>query len=235
LVVEFLATRLLTRQITDSEHCLAKPDTPIHISAADPNLVLTTLRARNLTQATSAALRKHFGIGVNGKGKDICSVISTGHYLLPVLSYGVIGAGGVFSAASAASTASELSKQLQGAKSKILITCEATKDTSVKAAEEAGWGANGGGRVLLMSEGRDWELKVIGKDGQLGRNLIDESDKLPWQKITDPFDLENSLVILIYSSGTTGLPKGKYTRLEMSQRPTLTTYRRQAISSQSCS
>jgi acyl-coenzyme A synthetase/AMP-(fatty) acid ligase len=86
-----------------------------------------------------------------------------------------------------------------------------------------------------VGEGRDWELKVIGKDGQLGRNLIDESDKLPWQKITDPFDLENSLVILIYSSGTTGLPKGKYTRLEMSQRPTLTTYRRQAISSQSCS
>ena len=90
-----------------------------------------------------------------------------------------------------------------------MVTVEATKDTAVKAAEEAGWGANGGGRVLLMSEGREWSLKAIQKDGRLGQNLIDENDTLPWQKITDPYELENSLVILIYSSGTTGLPKGE--------------------------
>jgi 4-coumarate--CoA ligase len=192
---------------------LAKPDTAIHISAADPSFVLTTSRARDLTQATSAALRKHFGIGKKGSGQDICSVISTGHYLLPVLSYGIIGVGGVFSAASAASTSGELSKQLQGAQSKILVSVETTRDTAVKAAEEAGWGANGGGRVLLMSEGREWVLNVIGKHGQLGKNLIDESDKLPWLRITDPRELENGLVILIYSSGTTGLPKGNRKKL----------------------
>ncbi|KAF2829715.1 4-coumarate-CoA ligase-like protein [Ophiobolus disseminans] len=192
----------------DSEHCLAKPDTPIHISAAEPSLILTTSRARELTHATSAALRKHFGIGANGTGKDICSVISTGHYLLPVLSYGIIGAGGVFSAASAASTASELSKQLQGAQSRILVTVEGTKDVAVKAAEEAGWGPNGGGRVLLMSEGKEWELKIIGDNSRPGQNIINQNDKLPWQKVTDPYELENSLVVLIYSSGTTGLPKG---------------------------
>ncbi|KAF1851737.1 4-coumarate-CoA ligase-like protein [Cucurbitaria berberidis CBS 394.84] len=192
----------------DSEHALVKPDSPIHISASDPSLVLTISRARDLTQVTSAALRKHFGIGVQGAGKDICSVISTGHYLLPILSYGVIGAGGVFSAASAASTASELSKQIQSAQSKILVTVEATKETAVKAAVKAGWGANGGGRVLLMSEGREWSLNVIQENGQLGPNLVDQSERLPWKRITDPHELENSLVILIYSSGTTGLPKG---------------------------
>lgn len=130
--------------------------------------------------------------------------------MLPVLFYGIIGAGGVFSAASAASTGSELSKQIQGAQSKILVTVEATQDAAVKAAEEAGWGTNGGGRVLLMSEGKEWSLQIIQENGQLGQNLIDESDKLPWQKITDPYELENSLVILIYSSGTTGLPKGGF-------------------------
>jgi 4-coumarate--CoA ligase len=196
----------------DSDHCLATPHTPIHISAADPTLILTKSRARDLTQATSAALRKHFGIGVNGKGKDVCSVISTGHYLLPVLSYGIIGAGGVFSAASAASTASELSKQLQGAQSKVLVTVDGIKDTAIKAAEEAGWGANGGGRVLVMSEGKVWELRVVEDGGNLGKNLIDERDLLAWQKITDPWELDHSLVILIYSSGTTGLPKGMCSR-----------------------
>lgn len=194
----------------DSEHTRAKPNTPIHLSAADPRLATTTARARDLTEATSAALRKHFGIGVQGAGKDICSVISTGHYLLPVLFYGIIGAGGVSSAASAASTGSELSKQIQGAQSKILVTSEATKEVAIKAAEEAGWGANGGGRVLLMSEGKEWSLRVLQTNGLLGQNLIEESEKLPWQKITDPDELENSLVILIYSSGTTGLPKGTF-------------------------
>lgn len=126
-----------------------------------------------------------------------------------MLSYGIIGAGGVFSAASAASTASELSKQLQGAQSKVLFTVEGIKETAVKAAEEAGWGKNGGGRVVVMSEGREWELRVIGEDGKVGENIVDEKDVLAWQKITDPYELENSLVILIYSSGTTGLPKGK--------------------------
>ncbi|KAF2624154.1 4-coumarate-CoA ligase-like protein [Macroventuria anomochaeta] len=192
----------------DSEHPLAREDTPIHISAADPSLILTVARARKLTQATSAALRKHFGIGKNGPGKDICSVISTGHYLLPALFYGIIGAGGVFSAASAASTASELSKQIISAGSKILVTCDATRDVAVRAAEEAGWGRHGGGRVLLMSEGAEWALKVVQEDGRLQPNLIDEGERLEWERVTDPRVLENSLVVLIYSSGTTGLPKG---------------------------
>lgn len=137
------------------------------------------------------------------------SVISTGNYLLPVLCYGILGAGGVFSAASAASTASELCKQIEGAESRILCSVEATRDVAVKAAEKAGWGRNGGGRVLVMSEGREWSLRAVQADGQLGLNLIDESQRLPWERITDRETLDNSLIILIYSSGTTGLPKGK--------------------------
>ena len=60
-----------------------------------------------------------------------------------------------------------------------------------------------------MSEGAEWELKIIREDGGLGPNLIDEGEKLAWERITDPTILENSLIVLIYSSGTTGLPKGK--------------------------
>ena len=89
------------------------------------------------------------------------------------------------------------------------MTVEGTRETAVKAAEEAGWGKNGGGRVLIMSEERDWMLKAVEKNGHLSNNLIDESNRLPWQKIEDQHELENSLVVLIYSSGTTGLPKGK--------------------------
>lgn len=79
----------------------------------------------------------------------------------------------------------------------------------MRAAEEAGWGSNGGGRVVVMSEGKEWELRVIGENGDAGPNLIDERERLDWERITDPKVLENSLVVLIYSSGTTGLPKGE--------------------------
>lgn len=127
---------------------------------------------------------------------------------MPTLFYGVIGAEGVFSAASAASTAGELSKQIVQAGSRILVTCEATRDVAVRAAEEAGWGANGGGRVVLMSENASWTLKVVQGDGSLGANLVNLNEKLEWQRITDRAVLENSLIVLIYSSGTTGLPKG---------------------------
>ena len=130
----------------DSPHSQAREITPLHISAANPSQVLTTARARTLTRATASALRKHFDIGRDGPGKDICSIISTGHYLLPLLFYGTIAAGGVFSAASAASTAGELAKQIVSAGSRILVTCEATREVAVRAAEEAGWGSNGQGR-----------------------------------------------------------------------------------------
>ncbi|KAF2177200.1 4-coumarate-CoA ligase-like protein [Zopfia rhizophila CBS 207.26] len=192
----------------DTEHSLATPNTVIHISAADPTLKLTVDRAQHLTESTAYALRRHFNIGANGAGQDVVSVISTGHYLLPVLAYGIIGSGGVFSAASAASTTGELSKQIQGAESKILCCVEGTREVAVKAAEEAGWGLNGGGRVLVMSEGKEWSIKPVQANEQLGQDLIDLSQRLPWETITDRKALEESLVILIYSSGTTGLPKG---------------------------
>ncbi|KAF2258244.1 4-coumarate-CoA ligase-like protein [Lojkania enalia] len=192
----------------DSEYSCAKPDTVIHASAIDPTLKLNVAHIRRFTEATSSALRRHFNIGADGSGQDIVSVISMGNYLLPVLFYGIVGAGGVFSAASAASTPGELSKQIQGAQSKILICVEATREVAVKAAEEAGWGKNGGNRVVVMSEGAEWNLQVVGEDGSLGDNLVDEKKRLLWRKITDRKDLENSLVVLIYSSGTTGLPKG---------------------------
>ncbi|CAN9426325.1 unnamed protein product [Alternaria alternata] len=199
----------------DSEHSYAKANnTLLHVSAANPDQdVLDKSRARTLTQATSAALRKHFGIGAHGASKDVVSVISTGHYLLPVLAYGVIGAGGIFSAASAGSTVGELARQIQGAGSKILVTCQATLETSIRAAEEAGWGKCGGGRVLLMSEEGEWGLRIIGTGDDDGKaqesgNLIDREDRLPWMRIVDRKELEESLVVLIYSSGTTGLPKG---------------------------
>jgi 4-coumarate--CoA ligase len=96
------------------------------------------------------------------------------------------------------------------------VTSQATLETSVKAAEDARWGNGGGGRILLMSEGKEWSLRVVGVDGKPEkRSLIDQNDLLPWPRITDRKELEESLVVLIYSSGTTGLPKGMFEEYDM--------------------
>jgi 4-coumarate--CoA ligase len=96
------------------------------------------------------------------------------------------------------------------------VTSHATLGTSVKAAEDAGWGNGGGGRILLMSEGKEWSLRVVGVDGKPEkRSLVDQNDLLPWPRISDRKELEESLVVLIYSSGTTGLPKGMFEEYDM--------------------
>ncbi|OCL11869.1 4-coumarate-CoA ligase-like protein [Glonium stellatum] len=192
----------------ESSHTSAKADTRIHISAADPSHVLTSSHAYDLTESTAAALRTHFSIGASGPNHDVVSVISTGHHLLPILFYSTIAAAGVFSAASSASTAKELSRQIHEAESKVLVCVEATREVAVEAAELAGWGKCGGGRVLVMGEGKRWGLKAVKTSGELGVELVDERKRLPWERITNPNVLEESLVVLIYSSGTTGLPKG---------------------------
>jgi acyl-CoA synthetase (AMP-forming)/AMP-acid ligase II len=69
-----------------------------------------------------------------------------------------------------------------------------------------------------MSEGREWALRVVvsGQDDDGEQpgvvledlNLVDEKHVLAWEKVEERKVLESRVVVLIYSSGTTGLPKG---------------------------
>ncbi|PNS16046.1 4-coumarate--CoA ligase-like 7 [Sphaceloma murrayae] len=175
-------------------------DTVLHASAEDPAQHLTKAEARKHTKRTAHALRHHFGIGANGPGQDVVTVISTGHFMVPLMLYGVIAAEGIFSAVSAASTEIELSRLLLSAGCSLLVCNEATKDIAVEAAAAAGLSKD---RVVVMSERGDWSLRRVHEPND---ELL-SSEALQWRKITDRKELEESLVVLIYSSGTTGLPK----------------------------
>jgi long-subunit acyl-CoA synthetase (AMP-forming) len=39
--------------------------------------------------------------------------------------------------------------------------------------------------------------------------VLPSNGKLEWERITNKDELENSLICLLYSSGTTGIPKGQ--------------------------
>lgn len=181
--------------------------TVLHIEAAEPSNCVTKAQARTYTQRVAFGLREAYGIGANGAGKDVVVVISSGQVLLSPVFYGVIAAGGIYSAASSSFTAMELVRQVKQGDAKAVIASPDCKDVAVKAALECGLDRS---KVLVLdSMGGKRSLKSVdgwGKDFVAGEEKHNEL--LNWEVVTDRNVLENRVICLLYSSGTTGVPKG---------------------------
>ncbi|KAL4792715.1 hypothetical protein BDV19DRAFT_400401 [Aspergillus venezuelensis] len=179
--------------------------TVLHAEAADPSNAITKAQTRLLTRQIAYILRHHFGVGSNGAGKDVVVGVSAGQILLPTVFYGVIAAGGVWSAASSTATPPELERQVRQGGSRLMISGPESQETVLKAAKAAGIPEN---RVLIL---RSMGHERVLQNAATGQNYLvglKPSDVLDWERITDPKKLEQSLICLLYSSGTTGVPKG---------------------------
>ncbi|TVY81947.1 putative acyl-coenzyme A synthetase, partial [Lachnellula suecica] len=185
----------------DSSHCGSGEETVLHIEAANLSNGITKSQARDLTKQVAYGLRHLYGIGQNGSGKDVVVCISSGQPLLPILFYGVIAAGGVYSAASASFSTSELSRQIKQGSSNLIFCSEDAKDVAIQSAKECGVPLN---RVIVISSSPEWSMRAVEGRG----SCLPSKGRLDWARITDPKELENSLICLLYSSGTTGVPKG---------------------------
>jgi 4-coumarate--CoA ligase len=190
----------LIKTFIDSEHCLSREDTKIHIEAGNDANFITKAQARKLTQQIAHGLRYKFNIGASGPGRDVVVAISSGQPLLPMLFYGVVAAGGVYSAASSSFTTSELVRQIRQGSSNLIVCSSDTQDVAIAAAKECGVPLS---RVLCLKSNPRWTLTAMADN----QNCI-SAEKLDWKRITNKEELENSLVCLLYSSGTTGPPKG---------------------------
>ncbi|KAK3066917.1 hypothetical protein LTR53_016528 [Teratosphaeriaceae sp. CCFEE 6253] len=184
----------------DSEHSLAQDDTVLHQEAADPSNTVTKRQLRGLIERIAHGLRSKYGIGADGPNKDVVTVISYGQIHVPAAFFGVIAAGGVYSAASPSSTVTELARQVKIGNSKLLICGIEHEELAVKAAKEFGLPLSS---VLLLDSSRNCRLRSV--DGNID---VVSNDRLPWQPITDRQALKDSLITILWSSGTTGLPKG---------------------------
>jgi 4-coumarate--CoA ligase len=172
----------------------------LYAEASDPTKVITKSQARTLTRQIAYFLRDEYSIGRDGPGVDVVATVSTGQHALACLFFGVIAAKGVYSAASPSATVEELVRQLRDGPAKVIICSADVKPLAEAAANIVGMP----NRNVLVFESTP-EIKLENIDGSVCCNFDKE---LQWKKITDTNELEHSKICMLYSSGTTGLPKG---------------------------
>ncbi|KAI8629202.1 acetyl-CoA synthetase-like protein [Xylariaceae sp. FL1651] len=198
-VVDFPNTDLMTL-LFESETCRVPEDTIIHADAAEPSNNLTKARLLQLSKKAAHVLRHQYGIGADGPDKDVVFNISTGHFMIPVMFYGTITAGGIFSSTNPATTPDEFAYQLRQTDAKVIVCTPDTKETALAAARKVGLAPR---NVLLFGGTKDLELR----EAASGAKVPISNQEMDWRRITDPVELENSVICLLFSSGTTGLPK----------------------------
>lgn len=186
----------------DSPLCLSQEDTKVHIDAANTSNYLTKGSCRVRLEQFAHSLRTKYSVGASGPNKDVVVGFSNLQILLPIAFYGVIAAGGIFSCASHSFTAAELARQIQQGGANLVICSTDLKDVAIEAAKMCRIGMD---RVLVLdSTYQNWSCKSVE-----GNKSLFGDKRLTWERITDAAVLETSIINLLYSSGTTGPPKGE--------------------------
>lgn len=156
----------------------------------------TYQQLRNSAVGFGAALRSAW----NWQKGNVLAVFSQNDVDYPAVILGCLWAGGVVTTASPSYTKYELANQLKDCDAKAIITTPPFLDTALGAAREAGIPQS---KIILMgnlvADSRFRHFHSMASP----KNLQDRT------KLIRPFSVDqNDLSFLVYSSGTSGKPKG---------------------------
>lgn len=157
---------------------------------------------RSYTYAQVKATAIDFGQGLkanwNWQKGDVLALFTPNSVDTPAIIWGCHWAGGIVSPANPGYTADELAFQLKDAGAKAMVTQKSCLGVAQEAAKQAGVPLD---RIILMGDERDAENKF--KHFTSIRNI---SGTTRYRRVK--LDPKKDLAFLVYSSGTTGHPKG---------------------------
>jgi 4-coumarate--CoA ligase len=185
------------------------PKKPLFLSAKEPEKYYLSVHDYRLYAQRLASGLRRSGL----QPGDRVLLFSGNTLFFPSVVMGVIMAEGIFTGANPTYIARELAYQLKDSGAKYLICAEASLDTGIAAAKEAGLSAD---QVFIFDDGTaTFDGKKVEKTTDLGRighwtSLLDSPEagsKYHWPNLTSKDELDR-VIALNYSSGTTGVAKG---------------------------